>query len=73
MRRPRHTRTSSKGSAATPLEIRHHMAQLLDAMQVEWHYQLISMPEMDWPRLLSLHLQMCELEGIEAGVQEFFR
>jgi hypothetical protein len=73
MRRPPHPRRSPKRTAPTPLEIRHHLAQLLDAMQVEWQYQLVSMPEMDWTRLLSLHLQMCELEGIEAGVQEFFR
>jgi hypothetical protein len=55
----------------TPDQIRRHIARLVDAHQIEWHHELISHPGPNWSRLLSLHLQMVELEGIEAGMQEF--
>lgn len=72
MKRSPRTRSSCKKTAPTPVDIRRHIDHLLDAQQVEWHYQLLSAPAPDWTRLMCLHLQMVELAGIEAGMQEFF-
>ena len=66
-------RSRKKTQPPTPDEIRRHIEHLVDAQQVEWHYQLVSAPEPNWPRLMCLHLQMVELEGIDAAMQEFVR
>lgn len=71
MSRPSRKR-SAQNNRPTPDEIRLHIEQLLDAQQVEWHYQLVSTPEPDWSHLLCRHLQMVELERLEAGLEEFF-
>jgi len=37
---------------------------------MEWQY-LVSGDETNWTRAICLHLQLCELEHMEAAMQEF--
>jgi hypothetical protein len=59
-----------KTAAPTPEEIRSRVEKLVDAYQMEWQY-LVSGDETDWSRAICLHLQLCELEHMEAAMQEF--
>lgn len=71
MKRPSSAQRSRK-KKPTPAQIRRHIAKLVDSYQIEWNIELGSNAGPNWSRLLCLHLQMVELEGIEAGMGELF-
>ena len=71
MKRPSSAQPSLK-KKPTPAQIRRYIARMVDTYQVEWHGELVLNAEPDWSRLLCLHLQMVELEGMEAGMAELF-
>jgi hypothetical protein len=70
MKRP--SSAQSRKKKPTPAQIRRHIATLVDSYQMEWYVELVSNAEPNWSRLLCLHLQIVELEGMEASMGELF-
>jgi hypothetical protein len=68
----RRRRTSRKVlvKQAQPADIRAQLARNYSARQVEWSQQLDN-EKVDWVCLLSLHLQMSEIEHLDDALQEF--
>jgi hypothetical protein len=66
------TKATKTGKQVSPEEIRAYIEDSLRLRQAEWHLQLLEDEQPDWSMLLGLHLQMSELERLEAGVEELF-
>jgi hypothetical protein len=68
MSRPRRSRTPKNKPTVPPVEqIRRAIRQAYDERQIEFHVELVELGRFDFARLLSLHLQMVELEVIDRG------
>ncbi len=74
MKQPRRRSPSPKGKPkkqASPEQIRACAAEMYQLRQASWHLQLLE-ERPDWEHLLSLHLQMSELEHM-ADQLEYLR
>jgi hypothetical protein len=68
--RRRRTRGSRKSpQTASTNQIRQTITEMYQARQIEWSLHL-DYDRIDWAALLSLHLQMIELEGLETAIRE---
>jgi hypothetical protein len=54
----------------TPDQIRAYIEESYQLRQAEWHLQLLEDERPDWSSLLGLHLQMTELEQLQASIVE---
>ena len=69
--RRRSTRTStSRRKPFTPAEIRAQLTNDYLARQIQWSLGLDA-ERVDWTYLLSLHLQLIELEYLAGSLEEF--
>ncbi len=55
---------------AAAAKIRRALRHLYRTRLAEWHNELLTEAEPDWALLLSLHLQMRELECLLEGLEE---
>jgi hypothetical protein len=71
MARPKR-KAKDKPSVPPVEQIRRAIRQAYDERQVEFHVELMELGRFDFARLLSLHLQLVELEALESGIAEEF-
>ena len=55
---------------ASPEQIRAYMEEMYQFRQAAWHVELMQSEQPDWNCLIGLHLHMCELERLAAGLEE---
>lgn len=70
MSRPKRSRTPKNKCPAPVEQIRRAIRQAYDERQCEFHVELMELGRFDFTRLLSLHLQLTELEAIDRGIAQ---
>jgi hypothetical protein len=66
------TKARKTRKQATPEQIRSYIEECYQLRQAEWHIQLLEDERPNWSEMLGLHLQLAELERLQAGVEELF-
>ena len=64
------TQANKRRKPTTPEQIRAYIEESYQLRQAEWQLQLLEDERPNWSTLLGLHLQMSELEPLQAGVEE---